>query len=126
LLLAHVHRAAGEFFSAEDNIVAAIEILGSDEEADPMSLIGPYSELGETYFEVGEYRLAIAAFDEARMLGHRESGQDNTFTWRFRYEVRRDGRARRGGLVDRMAPEVGLYRSPHWTSRPARRYLASR
>lgn len=74
MLLARLNRAAGEFYSAEDNFFAAISIIVNNDGPDSTALIEPYTELGESYFLADDFQLALVAFEEARTKGRREFG----------------------------------------------------
>lgn len=74
ILIADAYHQVGNWLEAESNFSAAIEILMQTVDTFAIELIAPYTGLGETYLEAGEYELAISAFDAARTIGRREFG----------------------------------------------------
>ena len=74
LLVAVVQANNASLLDAEGSVLTGIEIHEGNEGPLSTRLIEPYITLGQTYHLVGEYELALGAYNEARNIGRRAYG----------------------------------------------------
>ena len=74
ILIATIYRQAGNFSSAEDEMLLAIDVYEASDGPMSASLIEPFLELGDNYSAAADYAAALSAYYEARQIGRRNYG----------------------------------------------------
>jgi tetratricopeptide (TPR) repeat protein len=74
LLLARIQRESGDYTSAEQSVLAAIDVYEAEVGRLSPVLIDSFMALGDNYNEAGDYAAAISAWGEARTIGRRNYG----------------------------------------------------
>lgn len=74
MFMASLYAANRDRFTAEDRILVALDVYEAVEGPLSTRLIEPFVALGDTYYAAGEFDRALAAYNEARILGRRAYG----------------------------------------------------